>query len=230
MSSAQNAGHNALLAALPSLDYKRVLRHLKPVSLSFGEILYEPGKPMGHVYFPVTGVISLLTIVDDRLALEVGMIGREGMLGIPLVFGVKQSPVRALVQGAGMALAMPAAVFLRELKRSLSLRGKLLGFAHELLLQHGQSAACNRFHPVTARLARWLLMTRDRVGTNEFRLTHEFLADMLGVRRAAVTSAASGLHRSKVIDYSRGRMRILNKRKLEATACSCYEVVRGAYG
>jgi CRP-like cAMP-binding protein len=229
MSSAQNAGHNALLATLPSLDHKRMLRHLKPVSLSFGEILYEPGQSMGCVYFPVAALISLLTIVDDDLALEVGMVGREGMLGIPLVFGVKRSSVRALVQGAGLALAMPTSVFLRELKRSLPLRGELLGFAHELMLQHGQSAACNRFHPVTARLARWLLMTRDRVGSNEFRLTHEFLADMLGVRRAGVTNAASGLQRRKVIENKRGRIRILNEGELEAAACSCYEVVRGIY-
>jgi len=229
MSSAQNAGHNALLAALPSHDYKRVLRHLKLVSLSFGEILYEPGRPMGRVYFPVTGLISLLTLVDDHLALEVGMIGREGMLGIPLVFGARRSPVRALVQGAGIALAMPTAVFLRELNRSPLLRDGLLGFAHDLMRQFGQSAACNRFHPVTAQLARWLLMTRDRVGTSEFRLTHEFLADMLGVRRSSVTQAASGLQRGKVIDYSRGRIRILKTRELETRACSCYEAMRKVY-
>jgi CRP-like cAMP-binding protein len=228
MSSGRNAAQNALLAALPRQDHKRMLGYLKPASLSFGDILHEPGKPIARVYFPVTALISLLTVVDDK-PLEVGMIGREGVLGIPLAFGVKHSPVRALVQGAGLALAMPTPVFLREFKRSPPLQGKVLGFANELMHQIGLSAACNRFHPVTARLARWLLMTRDRVGSDEFRLTHKFLADMLGVRRAGVTIAASSLQRSKVIDYSRGRMRILNERKLEASACSCYEVGRSIY-
>jgi CRP-like cAMP-binding protein len=206
-----------------------MLGYLKPASLSLGEIIYEPGKTIGRVYFPVTALISLLTLVDDKSALEVGMIGREGVLGVPLIFGVRKSPVRALVEGAGLALTMPAATFLRELRRTPSLRDKVFGFAHELMLQIAQSAACNRFHSVNARLARWLLMTRDRVGSDEFRLTHEFLADMLGVRRAGVTEAASGLQRRKLIEYSRGRVHLINRKELEATACSCYEMVRGIY-
>jgi len=228
MASARNADQNALLAALPSKEQKRILGYLKPAALSLGDILCEPGKTIERIYFPLTALISLLTVVDDK-PLEVGMIGREGVLGIPLAFGVKHSPVRALVQGAGLALTMPTPVFLREFKRSPPLQGKVLGFANELMLQIGLSAACNRFHPVTARLARWLLMTRDRVGSDEFRLTHKFLADMLGVRRAGVTIAASGLQRGGVIEYSWGRVRILNERKLEATACSCYEMGRGIY-
>jgi len=229
MPSARDSVQNALLASLPSVDRKRVLLHLKRVSLSFGDILYQPDQAIRRVYFPVTALISLLATVDGGPALEVGMIGREGMLGVPLVFGVKQSPVRALVQGAGLALVMPTAVFLRVLKRSLPLRGKLYGCAQELMLQTAQSAACNRFHPVNARLARWLLMTRDRVGADEFRLTHEFMANMLGVRRAGVSNAANGLQRSKVIEYSRGRIRILDECALETRACSCYEAGRGIY-
>ena len=228
MSPARHSLPNALLA-LPSRDRNRLLQHLKPVSLSLGDVLYEPGKPMRQVYFPVSSLISLLTVVEDDLATEVGMIGREGMLGIPSIFGVKNSPVRALVQGAGMALQMPGRVFLVELERTASLREKVFGFAHELMLQIAQTAACNRFHPVNARLARWLLMTRDRLGADEFPLTHKFLADMLGVRRAGVTDAASGLQRRKLIEYSRGNIRILNERGLEAVACMCYETGRGIY-
>ena len=228
MSPARHSLPNALLA-LPSRDRNRLFQHLKPVSLSLGDVIYEPGKPMRQVYFPVSSLISLLTVVEDDLATEVGMIGREGMLGIPSIFGVKNSPVRALVQGAGMALQMPGRVFLLEMERTVSLRDKVFGFAHELMLQIAQTAACNRFHPVNARLARWLLMTRDRLGADEFPLTHKFLADMLGVRRAGVTDAASGLQRRKLIEYSRGNLRIINERGLEAAACICYEIGRGIY-
>ena len=228
MSSARHTVSNALLV-LPARDRNRLFEYLKPVSLSFGVGLYEPGKPMGQVYFPVSSLISLLTVVEDDLATEVGMIGREGMVGVPLLFGVRNSPVRALVQGAGLALQMPSGVFLRELERTASLRGKVFGFAHDLMLQISQTAACNRFHPVNARLARWLLMTRDRLTADEFPLTQKFLADMLGVRRAGVTVAASGLQRHKLIEYSRGTIRILNERGLEMAACSCYEAGRGIY-
>ena len=228
MSCARHTVPNALLT-LPARDRTRLFRFLKPVSLSLGDVLYEPGKPMRQVYFPVSSLVSLLTVVDDDLAIEVGMIGREGMVGIPLLFGIRKSPVRALVQGAGMALQMRSGAFLLELARTASLRGKVFGFTHDLMLQIAQTAACNRFHPVNARLARWLLMTRDRLGAREFPLTHKFLADMLGVRRAGVTDAARGLQRHKLIEYSRGKIRILNERGLEAAACSCYTVGRGIY-
>ena len=229
MSSAPHAVQNALLAALPPGERNRLMGLIRPVSLSLGDILYEPGQPITKVYFPVSALISLLALVEAQSALEVGMIGREGMLGVPLILGVKRSPVRALVQGGGLAFAMPSEVFLREMEGGGALRSKVLGFTHELMLQISQSAACNRFHPVTARLARWLLMTRDRVGANEFPLTHKFLADMLGVRRAGITDAASGLQRRKMIEYTRGNIRILDARSLENVACTCYQVGRGIY-
>jgi CRP-like cAMP-binding protein len=217
---------NALLAALPHVARQRVLAQCKPCSLVFGDVLYEPGDRITHVYFPVDSLISLLALVEGHLALEVGMIGREGMLGIPLVLNVKNSPVRALVQGPGEAWRMPTAPFLKEFERNKPLQRVVFGFTNSLMQQIAQSAACNRFHHVDARLARWLLMTRDRVGAREFRLTHQFLASMLGVRREGVTQAANRLYQRHLVEFGRGRLTILDEAGLEATACACYEAVR----
>lgn len=217
---------NNLLATLPHKDYKLLLPGLKPVKLTFGEILYEPGAPIRHVYFPNDSLVSLLTLVEGHLALEVGLVGREGMLGISLALGVNISPVRALVQGAGTALRMTSARFLQDFRRSLPLQREIYRYTHVLMAQVTQTAACNRFHVVEARLARWLLMTSDRLSSNEFHLTQEFLAHMLGVRRVGVTKAASALQCHKLISYSRGNIRILDRKGLEAASCSCYEMVR----
>jgi len=198
----------------------------RPSDLVFGDVLYEPGQPIRDVYFPTQSLVSLLTLVEGHLALEVGLVGREGMVGIPLALGVEVSPVRALVQGAGPALKMNAARFRTELRRSPPLQRELDCYIHALMAQISQTAACNRFHVVEARLARWLLMTRDRVRSAEFRMTHEFLSHMLGVRRVGVTEAASALQRQKLIEYSRGNIRILDDRGLEAVCCSCYEIVK----
>ncbi|HYL69950.1 MAG TPA: Crp/Fnr family transcriptional regulator, partial [Candidatus Dormibacteraeota bacterium] len=166
---------NSLLAALPRRSYLRLLPGLTPVELVFGDVLYEPGQPIHDVYFPTQSLVSLLTLVEGHLALEVGLVGREGMVGIPLVLGIDVSPVRALVQGAGPALKMNAARFRTELRRSPPLQRELDRYIHAMMAQISQTAACNRFHVVEARLARWLLMTRDRVRSPEFRMTHEFL-------------------------------------------------------
>ncbi|MGH8660922.1 MAG: Crp/Fnr family transcriptional regulator, partial [Burkholderiales bacterium] len=197
---------NSLLAALPRRDYLRLLAGLEPVALTFGEVLYEPGQPIRHVYFPNDSVVSLLTLVDGRLALEVGLVGREGMVGIPLALGVGVTSVRALVQGAGTAMRMEAARFRRVFPRCAPLQRVLHHYAHVLMAQVTQTAACNRFHVVEARLARWLLMTRDRVRSPQFRLTQEFLAHMLGVRRVGVTNAAGALQRRNLISYRRGNI------------------------
>jgi CRP-like cAMP-binding protein len=154
---------NSLLAALPRTSYLRLLPSLVPVELAFGEVLYEPGMPIRDVYFPGRSLVSLLTLVEGHLALEVGLVGRDGMVGVPLALGIDASPVRALVQGAGPAFRMNAARFRRELSRSLPLQGELYRYVHTLMAQISQTAGCNRFHVVQARLARWLLMTRDRV-------------------------------------------------------------------
>ena len=219
---------NGLLAALPRKSYLRLLPGLSPVNLIFGEVLYEPGKPIREVYFPGECLVSLLTPVDSHLSIEVGLVGREGMVGIPLALGIHVSSVRALVQGAGPALKMDAARFRSELRGSAPLQRELHRYIHAMMAQISQTAACNRFHVVEARLARWLLMTRDRMRSGEFRMTHEFLSHMLGVRRAGVTEAASALQRHKLIEYSRGIIRILDDRGLEAACCNCYEIVKHA--
>lgn len=216
---------NSLLAALPNKDYQRLIPNLERVSLVFGETMYEPGAVIRHVYFPEDSLISLLTLVEGHLALEVGLIGREGMLGVSLALGVDIAPVRALVQGNGTALRMSTARFMKELQRSPALEKEIFLYTHALMAQVTQTAACNRFHVVESRLARWLLMTRDRVKSDEFRLTQEFLAHMLGVRRVGVTKAASALQRKKLISYSRGNIRILDLKNLEAASCPCYQIV-----
>jgi CRP-like cAMP-binding protein len=214
---------NALLAALPRAEYRRVLERLEPVTLTFGEVLYDQGEPITHVYFPNDSLVSLLTLVDRHLALEVGLVGREGMVGVAYAMGMGASPFRALVQGTGSAMRMKAAVFRKELNASVSLQREVHLYAHALMAQVAKTAACNRFHVVQERLARWLLMTRDRMDSDHFRLTHEFLANMLGVRRVGVTKAAHGLRQRKLIEYSRGNITIINGLGLEAVACSCYE-------
>jgi CRP-like cAMP-binding protein/PAS domain-containing protein len=217
---------NRLLAGLPAKEYERLLPGLEPVKLTYGEVLYEPGEQMRHVYFPSDCLVSLLTVVDGHRALEVGLVGREGMLGARLALGITVSSVRALVQGTGTAVRMTSARFLQEFRRNPALQRALFRFTDALMLQVTQTAACNRFHTVEARLARWLLMTRERLLSSEFHLTQAFLADMLGVRRAGVTAAASALQRRKLIRYRRGTITILDQQGLEFAACSCYRRVQ----
>jgi len=217
---------NSLLAAMPRKAYARLLANLEPITLNFGEVLYEPGQTIRHVYFPGASLVSLLTLADGHLALEVGLIGREGMVGIPLVLGHRVSAVRALVQGSGAALRMTSANFIKQFRLSLPLQRELYSYVHTLMAQISQTAACNRFHVVEQRLARWLLMTHDRVKSDQFRMTHEFLGHMLGVRRVGVTKAAQALQEHSLISYSRGAITILDRKGLEAAACQCYKVVR----
>ena len=213
---------NRLLAALPAKEYKRLLAGLELVTLTYGEVLYEPGEHMRHVYFPNDCLVSLLTVVEGHRALEVGLVGREGMVGFRLALGITTASVRSLVQATGTAVRIKSDRFLRECHRSPALQRGLLHFVNALMAQISQTAACNRFHVVEARLARWLLMSRERLASGEFYLTHEFLADMLGVRRVGVTSAAGSLQRRKLIRYRRGTITILDQQGLEAAACSCY--------
>jgi CRP-like cAMP-binding protein len=227
MKAANRKVANSMLAALPGRSYRRLLSGLEPVVLKFGDVLYEPGQKIRYVYFPGNSLVSLLTLVEGRMALEVGMVGREGMVGLTLALGADVSPVRALVQGAGTAMRMKSARFSREVRKSPQLQQGVNRYANALMAQVSQTAACNRFHVVAARLARWLLMTRDRVRSGEFRLTHEFLSHMLGVRRVGITTAARSLQSRKLIDYSRGMIRILDDKGLEAAACECYALVNG---
>jgi CRP-like cAMP-binding protein len=220
---------NNLLAALPRKDNRRLLDQMEQVALSYGDVLYEPGEQIKYVYFPTDSLVSLLTLVDRHQALEVGLVGREGMVGIPVALEISVSPVRALVQGSGTAMRMKAAPFLKELGQSLALHRELHRYTYALMAQITQTAACNRFHMVEARLARWLLMTQDRLQSSQFRLTQEFLSHMLGVRRVGVTKAARTLQQNKLIEYSRGNIKILDRKGLEAACCSCYEIVRGMH-
>ena len=224
--TARPAIANNLLAALPRSEYQRLLSGMEKIELDFGQVLYDSGDAIKHVYFPDDSLVSLLTVVDRHLALEVGMVGREGMVGVAFALGIDVSPIRAMVQGAGHALRMKTARFRKELRHSLPLQREVLLYSHTLMAQIAQTAACNRFHVIEARLARWLLMTRDRVRADQFRLTHEFLGHMLGVRRVGVTKAAFALRKRDLIDYTRGNMVILSSPGLEAASCSCYEVVR----
>jgi CRP-like cAMP-binding protein len=217
---------NRLLAALPKKEYQRLLPELEQVPLAFGDILYEPGDAIGQVYFPDSGIISLLSKVESQKVLEVGIVGNEGVAGLPVVLGVNVSLNRGLVQSAGTAMRMKAAVLRREFKRDGALQRLLHRYLHSLLTQISQSAVCNRFHTVEARLARWLLMTHDRVESDEFRLTQEFLSNMLGVRREAVSKAAGDFQKREFVNYSRGHITILDRPGLEATACQCYRLIR----
>lgn len=217
---------NRILASLSSASYHRLLAIAQPVALTYGDVLYEPTSTIRFVYFPADCLVSLLTAVDKGRTLEVGMVGHEGMVGMPITLGVRSSAVRALVQGSGTALRLSAKRLLDELKGNAPLQGALLRYQYLLMAQISQTAACNRFHEAGPRLARWLLMTSDRLNADEFRLTHEFLAHMLGVRRVGVTEAAGVLEADQSIAYSRGQIRILSRKRLEAAACSCYRIVQ----
>jgi CRP-like cAMP-binding protein len=217
---------NELLAAMTRKSYDALLPALVPVTLTFGEVLYRPGEAVTQVYFPCESMVSLLLPVQDHIDIEVGLVGREGMIGASLALGVMDSPVKALVQGAGSALTLSAARFRRELGSDPALQNAVNGYLHSLMQQITQTAACNRFHVVEARLARWLLMTRDRMRSSKFRMTHEFLSHMLGVRRVGVTEAASSLQRQKLIEYTRGAIEILDGPGLEAACCGCYEAIK----
>jgi CRP-like cAMP-binding protein len=217
---------NHLLAALPKDEYRRLLPDLELFTLVFGKMIYEPGELIRHVYFPSSGIISLLAVVEDRATLEVGIVGREGMVGLPAFMGVRTSRNRAVVQGVGVALRMKATALRKESSNGGSLPRLLLRYSHSRLTQISQGAACNRFHPIDARLARWLLMTRDRMGTDEFQLTQNFLSNMLGVRREGVNKAAGELQKQGLISYSRGTLKILNRKGLEEIACQCYGIIR----
>jgi CRP-like cAMP-binding protein len=225
----QRAPGNRLLAALPRKDRAHLIAGCEEVDLVLSDVLFKPGDRIRHVHFPIASFVSLVTPVDATTRLEVGIVGDEGMLGIPLLLGVTTSPLQALVQGGGPALRMAAAPFRLELGRSPALQLLLDRYVFVRMAQLAQTAGCTRFHLVEGRLARWLLMTQDRAHTNALHLTHEFLALMLGVRRVGVTKAATSLQKLNLIHYSRGDIVIVDRLGLEAASCTCYQADLDAY-
>lgn len=219
---------NRLLIALPREARNQLLKDCEPVELAFGEVLYEPDEVIQHVYFPDSSFVSVIATADHR-ELEVGLIGNEGMIGIPLVLGLERSRLRALVQGPGQALRMRAQDFTRELRQNAPLRRKANRYLYVRFIDLAQSALCNRFHLVEARLARLLLMAHDRASTDSFHLTHRLIAGMLGVRRSGVTTAAGVLQRRGVISYSRGVITVLDRAGLEHESCACYQIGLATY-
>ena len=220
---------NRLLAALPREDYERLEAKLEPVSLDLKQPLYEPGVPIEHVYFPSACVISLLMDVGDGGMIEVGTTGNEGVVGLPVFLGADEMPGRALCQIPGDAFRMEAGAFREEADRPGRLRELLLRYTQALFNLVAQTAACNRGHSVEERCARWLLITQDRVESDRFPMTQEFMGQMLGVRRATVNVAAGMLQKAGFIAYTRGRIRVLDRPGLESAACECYGRIRAEF-
>jgi hypothetical protein len=221
--TAESGVVNRLIEALPRAVQTRLLNHCDQVDLEFGTIVCEAGLRLPYAYFPLTATISLVTQVGNHAPLELGLIGDEGMLDAAMVLGVDTARLRGIVQGPGTALRVTAAQLRRQLRDGPALRHLLQRYLFVALSQLSQTAACSRFHEIKARLARWLLMTHDRAHGDHFRLTHQYLADMLGVRRSAVTIAAGALQKRKLIQYRRGEIRIVNRRALESASCECYQ-------
>jgi CRP-like cAMP-binding protein len=217
---------NHLLAALPKEASERLVPHLEPITFSLGEVVYESGGQMRYVYFPTTSHISLLYTMIDGSTAEMGLVGKEGVVGIALFMGGETTPNRAMVQGGGEAFRMKSKAMLDEFKRGGEFQHLLLRYTQALITQISQTAVCNRLHSVEQRLCRWLLMTHDLAQSDELQMTHEFISNMLGVRREGVTMAARRLQEMKMISYVRGHISILDRPQLLAHVCECYQVVK----
>lgn len=220
---------NRLLAALPKNSYRLIYPLLERVPLIYNESIYEVGSVIRYAYFPESGIISLLSSVAEGSTIEVGIVGDEGVTGSTVFLGVETSSTSAVVQGSGFAMRMKASDFRKYATEDSAFRSIMLRYIHSLFTQISQSAACNQFHSIDERLARWLLMTRDRMRSNEFRITQNFLSNMLGVRREGVNKAAGLLQGRGLISYLRGNLKVRNRRGLERAACACYEIIKREY-
>ena len=218
-----------LLTLLPGAEYERLLPHLERVSFSLGQVVYESGDRMRYIYFPTSVIISLLYTMENGSSAEMGMAGNEGLIGIALFMGGDTMPNRAVVQSAGDALRMRAKVLQEEFARGGPFQRLLLRYTQALITQMSQTAVCNRLHEIEQQLCRWLLLSHDRLDSDELVMTQELIANMLGVRREGVTTAAGRLQEQGLISYARGRIRILDRRGLEAAVCECYKVVKDEY-
>ena len=220
---------NRILSAAPREEYERLLPRMEYVELRRGEVLHEAGEQISHIYFPYTGTISITVQMQDGEGPEVGVVGREGMLGLPLVLGTDTAPLRAIAQVPGGSMRMNAADLREEVGRRSGLYALLLRYAQAFFVQTAQTAACNRLHPMEGRLPKWLLTTRDLAETDRLELTHEFVGVMLGVRRAGVTEALGQLRSAGLIDYGRGYITITDAEGLGRRSCECYKVVSNEY-
>jgi len=221
-----NPTQNDLLAALSTAELKRLRPHLELVPMPLGHVLYESGRLLDHVYFPTTAIISLLYVMEDGASTEIAVVGYEGLVGISLFMGGDTTPSRAVVQSAGDAYRLPARFLHQEFNRGGTLQHLLLRYTQALITQMTQTAVCNRHHSVDQQLCRWLLLSLDRLSSDELTMTQELIANMLGVRREGVTEAAGKLQDAGVIQYKRGHIKVLDRPKLETMSCECYAVVR----
>lgn len=224
-----DAGENRLLAALPLEEFERLMPTLQQTSFGLGDVVYEFGGRLDYVYFPTTAIVSLLYTMENGATAEMGLTGNDGVVGIALFMGGETMPNRAVIQSAGDAIRMKAKVLQEEFKLGGQFQRLLLRYTQALITQISQTAVCNRLHSVEEQLCRWLLLSHDRLSTDELIMTQELIADMLGVRREGVTVAAGHLQDIGAISYVRGRIQILDRRKLEDTACECYRVVKDEF-
>ncbi len=220
---------NHLLAALSVAELKRVRPKLEEVDMSLGEIVYESGRTLDHVYFPSTCIVSLLYVLESGASAEIAVVGYEGVVGVSLFMGGETTPNRAVVQSAGGAYRLPAAIIQSEFRRGGAMQHLMLRYTQSLLTQMAQTAVCNRHHSVDQQLCRWLLLSLDRLPDNKLVMTQELIANMLGVRREGVTEAAGKLQDEGLIEYSRGKITVVDRKKLEARVCECYSVVKREY-
>ena len=226
MSTPHDPHQNHLLAALPAEEYARLLPHLEWIPLPLGHVLYEPGIQMRHVYFPTTSIVSLLYVMEDGASAEIAVVGNEGVVGVSLFMGGESTTSRGVVQSDGHAYRLNAQLLKDEFFRAGPMQRLLLRYTQALLTQMAQTAVCNRHHSLDQQFCRWLLLSLDRLSSNELVMTQELIANMLGVRREGVTEAAGNVQRAGLIEYQRGRITVLDRPGLEARACECYQVVK----
>ena len=226
MAPSHSPQQNHLLAALPTLNFEHLSPHLELVPMPLGEVLYESGGRLNHVYFPTTAIVSLLYVMEDGASAEIAVVGNEGILGIALFMGGETTPSRAIVQSEGFGYRLKAQILKNEFNRAGPVMRLLLRYTQALITQMAQTAVCNRHHSVDQQLCRWLLLSLDRLPANQLNMTQELIANMLGVRREGVTEAAGKLQHAGIIRYNRGRITVLDRPGLEERACECYEVVK----
>jgi CRP-like cAMP-binding protein len=225
----QSPHHNHLLHALPAADFTRIAPHLELIPMGLGDVLYESGARLRHVYFPTTSIVSLLYVMEDGASAEIAIVGNEGMLGISLFMGGETTPSRAVVQSAGYGFRLKAQLLKDEFGRFGPMMQLLLRYTQALITQMAQTAVCNRHHSVDQQLCRWLLLSLDRLSSNELSMTQELIANMLGVRREGVTEAAGKLQDAGLIRYQRGKITVLDRPAVEARTCECYQVVKAEF-